>query len=76
MRGFNNAKVLDLAYLMRVGDDTQEREVENLLVWAIPTLTLSEDDPGTELHKEHRSRAAGLNHKTCRGRGRETNGTD
>ena len=35
----------------------------NLLVWAIPRLVLSEDKAGTELHKEHHSRAAGLNQR-------------
>ena len=35
----------------------------NLLVWAIPALILSEDDTSTELHKEHHSKAAGLNQR-------------
>ena len=52
-------KLKDLAYFMRVADDTQGRERHNLLVWAIPALILSEDESGTELRKEH-SRAAEL----------------
>ena len=48
------------ASLMWKGDDTQEHEMLNLLVWAIPVLILSEDEAVTELHKEHHSRAAGL----------------
>ena len=35
----------------------------NLLVWAIPALILSGDEAGTELHKEHHPRAAGLNQR-------------
>ena len=48
---------------MRKGDDTREREMLNLLACAIPVLTLSEDETGTELHKEDHSRAAGLNQR-------------
>ena len=55
-----STKVKDLAYLLRVGDDTQEREMKNLLVWAIPALIWSEDESATELHREHHSRTAGL----------------
>ena len=50
-----SAKLNDLAYLMRVEADTQQR--------AIPALILSEDESGTEVHKEHLRR-------------RQTNGTD
>ena len=46
---------------MRKGDDTLEREKMSLLVWAMFTLVLSEETAGTELHKEHHSRTAGLN---------------
>ena len=45
---------------MRVEDDTGEEE---LAAWAIPALILSEDEPGTELDKEHHSRAARLNQR-------------
>ena len=34
--------------------------MKNLLVWAMPALILIEDESGTELHKEHHSRAVGL----------------
>ena len=43
--------------------DTQEREMLNLLILAIPALILGEDEVGTELHKEHHSRAARLNQR-------------
>ena len=42
----------------RCSECTQEREKKNLLVWSKPALILSEDESGTELHKEHHSRAA------------------
>ena len=48
--------------LMWRGADTQEREMLNLLVRAIPALIQREDETGMELHKEHRSRA-GLNQR-------------
>ena len=35
----------------------------NLLVWAMPSLILSEDETSTELHKEHHSKSAGLNRR-------------
>ena len=37
--------------------------MSNLLVWATPALILSEDEAGTELHKERQSRVAGLNQR-------------
>ena len=57
------ARVNELASLMWRRDDTQEREISNLLVQVIPALILSEDEVGTELHKEHHSRVAGLNQR-------------
>ena len=48
---------------MRTRIDTPKREMLNILVWAIPALILSEDDTSTELHKEHHSKAAGLNQR-------------
>ena len=58
-----SSKLDELASLMREGDDTQEREMLNLLVWAIPALILREDEAETELHNEHHSRTAGLNQR-------------
>ena len=58
-----SAKINELSFHMRVGVDTPKREMLNLLVWAIPALILSEDDTSTELHKEHHSKAAGLNQR-------------
>ena len=37
--------------------------MQNLLVWAMPALILSEDEASTELPKEHDSRSAGLNQR-------------
>ena len=45
---------------MRKGEDTREREMMNLLVWATPDLILVEHETGAELHKEHHSRTAEL----------------
>ena len=47
----------------REGEETLKRELLNLLVWAMPALTVSEDEASTELHKEHHSRSAGLNQR-------------
>ena len=58
-----SAKINELSSHMRIRIDTSKREMLNLLVWAIPALTLSEDDTSTELHKEHHSKAAGLNQR-------------
>ena len=57
------AKINELSSHMKMGIDTPKREMLNLLVWAIPALLLSEDDTSIELHKEHRSKAAGLNQR-------------
>ena len=59
----HSSNLTELASLMRKGDDTQEREMLNLLVWAIPAVVLSEVETGTELHQEHHPRAAGLNQR-------------
>ena len=58
-----SSKINELSSHMWMGIDTPKREMLNLLVWAIPALLLSEDDTSTELHKEHHSKAAGLNQR-------------
>ena len=58
-----SAKINELSSHMWMGIDTPKREMLNLLVWAIPALLLSEDDTSAELHKEHHSKAAGLNQR-------------
>ena len=69
-----SSKLNEVASLMRKGDDTQEREMLILLVWAIPALTLSADEAGTERHTEHHSRAAGLNQRLAAAERDEWNG--
>ena len=58
-----SAKINGLFSHMWMGVDSPKRELLNLLVWAIPALILSEDDTTLELHKEHHSKAAGLNQR-------------
>ena len=58
-----SAKINELSSHMRMRIDTPKREMLNLLVWAIPALILSEDDTSMVLHKEHHSKAAGLNRR-------------
>ena len=58
-----SSKLNELSSHMQRGEDTLKREMLNLLVWAMPALILSEDEPSTELHKEHHSRSAGLNQR-------------
>ena len=52
----------------------QEHEMKNLLVWAIPAQILSEDESSTEVHREHHSRAAGLNQELAAAEKHEWNG--
>ena len=59
----HSSKLTELASLMWRRDDTQEREMLDLLEWAIPALELSEVETVTGLHQEDHSRAAGLNQR-------------
>ena len=65
-----NSKLNECASFMRKGDDTQEREMLNLLVWAIPALVQAV----TELRKGHHSRVAGLNQRLAAAEQDEWNG--
>ena len=58
-----SSKLNELSSHMQRGEETLKRELLNLLVWAMPALTESEDEASTELHKEHHSRSAGLNQR-------------
>ena len=58
-----SSKMNELASHMQRREDTLNRELLNLLVWAMPALTMSEDEASTELHKEHHSRSVGLDQR-------------